>query len=231
MAPMKRLRTPRMLPALSRSSILRRRLVLLLCVSAFGALLPACSKRGTAALPPGTTALALGDSVTAGYGLGPQAAWPALLAAGSGWEIVNAGVNGETTEGGLARLPALLEQHAPRLVFVELGGNDMLRRVPEAETIANLDAILRAVSAAGARPVLIAAPQPSVLAAVLSNLSPAPFYEQLAHEHGAVLVEDAMAEVLSRPDSRLDPLHPNQAGHARLADGVAAALRRAGLLR
>ena len=78
-------------------------------------LLAACSARKAEPLPPGTVVLALGDSITAGYGLDPGQAWPALLAEKTGWKIVNGGISGDKTGDALARLPALLERAGFRL--------------------------------------------------------------------------------------------------------------------
>lgn len=87
-----------------------------------------------AAVPAGASVLALGDSLTAGVGARPGEDWPSLLAEHTGWEVTNAGVSGDTSAQGLARLPALLQEHAPLLVIVGLGGNDFLRRAAPGAT-------------------------------------------------------------------------------------------------
>lgn len=175
--------------------------------------------------------LALGDSLTAGYGVPPQQAWPALLASRTGWVVVNAGVSGDTSAGALARLPALLEEHRPVLVLVTLGGNDMLRKLPEGTTVANLGGMLDLVRAHGAKAVLVATPKPSVTGAVLRSLSPAEFYGRLAKSRDVPLVEDAISEVLSDPLMKLDPLHPNAAGNALLEKKLFDALKSIGFAR
>ncbi|MDH1903237.1 GDSL-type esterase/lipase family protein, partial [Comamonas aquatica] len=73
-----------------------------------------------AAVPAGASVLALGDSLTAGVGARPGEDWPSLLAESTGWEVTNGGVSGDTSAQGLARLPPLLQEHAPRLVIVGL---------------------------------------------------------------------------------------------------------------
>lgn len=180
------------------------------------------------ALPAETPVLALGDSLTAGAGVTPEQAWPALLAKKTGWAVINGGVNGNTSGDGLQRLPDLLEQHAPVLVLVTLGGNDMLRHVPEAQTVANLTHILELVKAHGAKAVLIATPSPNLMGAVFQHLSPPEFYRQLAEQQQVPLIEDALADVLSDPTLKGDQLHPNAAGHALLADKIYQQLQKIG---
>lgn len=194
-------------------------------------LLAACSARKAEPLPPGTVVLALGDSITAGYGLAPEQAWPALLAEKTGWKIVNGGISGDKTNDALARLPALLDEHAPKLVLVTLGGNDMLRKLPEEQTRANLARILELVRGRNAQPVLLATPKPSIAGVVFQNLSPPPFYAEIAKERKVPLIADAIAEVLSDPGLKLDQLHPNAEGHKALAGKAFDALRQLGYVR
>jgi len=184
-------------------------------------LIAACSaKPKEQALPAGSQVLALGDSLTQGAGVSPEEAWPNLLASKTGWVVVNGGVNGDTSEQALQRLPDLLEQHNPVLVLVTLGGNDMLRHIPEQQTIANLEQILTLIKAHGAKPVLLATPNPSPVRAVFQNLSAPDFYRKLAEAQHVPLIEDAIAEVLSDPKLKGDALHPNAEGHARLAEKI-----------
>ena len=129
------------------------RLLLALVVSLALGVLPA-----RAATPP--VLLVLGDSISAGYGLAAGEGWVHLLdqrlrREGYPYEVVNASISGDTTAGGRSRLPALLSQHHPRIVIVELGGNDALRGGNLEATRANLEAIVAAVQAAGARPVIV----------------------------------------------------------------------------
>jgi acyl-CoA hydrolase len=194
-------------------------------------LLAACSARKAEPLPPGTVVLALGDSITAGYGLDPGQAWPALLAEKTGWKIVNGGISGDKTGDALARLPALLDEHAPKLVLVTLGGNDMLRKLPEEQTRGNLARILELVRGRHAQPVLLATPKPSIAGVVFQNLSPPPFYAEIAKERKVPLIADAIAEVLSDPALKLDQLHPNAEGHKVLAGKAFDALRQLGYVR
>lgn len=184
-------------------------------------LIAACSsKTKEQALPAGSVVLALGDSLTQGAGVTREEAWPDLLANKTGWVVVNGGVNGDTSEAALRRLPNLLEQHNPVLVLVALGGNDMLRHIPQQQTVANLEQILTLIKAHGAKPVLLETPNPSLMGAVFQNLSAPDFYRKVAEEQQVPLIEDAIAEVISDPKLKGDPLHPNAAGHMRLSEKI-----------
>jgi acyl-CoA hydrolase len=194
-------------------------------------LLAACGKPKEAALPSGTRVLALGDSLTAPHGVTPEQAWPTLLAAKTGWAVVNAGVSGDTSAGALQRLPGLIEEHNPQLVLVTLGGNDMLRRLPQGHTTANLGRMLALAKAHGAKTVLLATPKPSLAGAAFNNLSAAEFYREVAKESQVPLIEDAMAEVLSKTELKGDQLHPNAAGHALLAEKIFEGLKKIGYAR
>ena len=106
------------------------------------------------------TVLVWGDSLSAGYGLRPQQAWPALLEkkiadARLPHKVINASISGETTAGGRSRLPAALQTHRPSLVVIELGANDGLRGLPIAAMSANLQAMIDASRQAGAKVLLI----------------------------------------------------------------------------
>lgn len=183
-----------------------------------------------APLPRGSTVLALGDSLVAGYGLAAEQAWPALLAADTGWHVVNAGVSGDTSAQGLGRLAALLDEHRPAAVLVLLGGNDMLRRITPAETTANLAAAIARVRAHGAHVLLVAVPRPTLAGAAFRSLDDADFYAEVAREQQVPLLAGTLAEVLSQPQYKLDQLHPNADGQRELARGIARQLRELGFL-
>jgi acyl-CoA thioesterase I len=113
-----------------------------------------------AATAPAGPVLVLGDSLSAAHGIAHDAGWVNLLQQrlaqnGSKRRVVNASISGETTSGGLTRLPALLSEHKPALVLIELGANDGLRGLPLAEIRANLVKLLTLARDAKARPVLI----------------------------------------------------------------------------
>ncbi len=180
-------------------------------------------------LPAGATVLAFGDSITHGVGAGgfepsPGLTYPELLASLTGLAVLRSGVPGETTERGLARLPGVLAQARPALVILEHGGNDFLGGKPEAETEQNLTAMVRACQAAGAQVLLLGVPQPGL------RVKLHPVYARVAQATQVSLEPDLLPALLADSDVKYDLLHPNAQGYARLAQGVAAALRRLGAL-
>jgi len=191
-------------------------------------LVAACSHHKEDPLPRGTKVLALGDSLTAPHGVTPDEAWPNLLAGQTGWIVINGGVSGDTSAGALQRLPALLDEHSPQLVLVTLGGNDMLRKLPQGQTVSNLGQMLTMVKARGAKAVLLATPKPSIAGAVFNSLSAADFYQEVAKEHQVPLIKDALAEVLSTTELKADQIHPNAAGHALISKKIFDALKTIG---
>lgn len=182
-------------------------------------------------LPSGAKVLALGDSLTAPHGVQPQEAWPTLLAQKTGWQVINGGVSGNTSAQALERLPGLLEEHQPQLVLVGIGGNDMLRKQPQAQTVANIGRMIDMARNKGAKVVLLATPKPSIAGAVLNNLSPPDFYAEITKDKKLPLIEDAISEVLSDTALKGDQLHPNAAGHARLGELIHADLKKIGFAR
>ena len=192
-------------------------------------LLAACGgSKKEAALPTGSKVLALGDSLTAPHGVKPNEALPTLLGQKTGWVVINAGISGDTSAGALARLPALLDEHQPQLVLVSLGGNDMLRKIPQGQTVANLGQMLDLVKASSAKAVLLATPKPSIAGAVFNSLSPAEFYAEVAKNKKVPLIGNALPEVLSDTALKGDQLHPNAAGHALLGEKIHEALKKIG---
>jgi acyl-CoA thioesterase-1 len=169
--------------------------------------------------------LVLGDSLSAAYGIAPQDGWAALLAerlksSKPIRKVVNASISGETTAGGLARLPALLAEHKPALVIVELGANDGLRGLPLAQARANLAGALGAIRGAGARALLIGIELPV-------NYGPQyrdglrELYRGLAHEFNVPLVPFLLEGVALDPDLMQDDgLHPKAAAEPRVLDNV-----------
>jgi len=172
--------------------------------------------------------LAVGDSLTFGTGATADAAYPERLAALTGWNVVNAGVPGDTSARARDRLSPLLAQHAPKLVLLSIGGNDFLRQVPETETRGNLGAMLDDIRAAGAQAVLIAVPRPALMAALLGSLDDHPLYAELAEAHRVPLLASSWAKVLSDPALKSDQIHANAAGYERFARDLHGFLREAG---
>ncbi len=176
------------------------------------------------------TLLVLGDSISAEYGLPRHTGWISLLQQRLASEkfnvaIINASISGETTAGGLTRVPALLQQHKPSVVIVELGGNDGLRGLSLAATQSNLRAMLRAAERAGARVLLLGMQVPPNYGPDYSKRFQA-MYQGLAREPGVKLLPFFFAG-LEDTDSFFQPdrIHPNQRAQAILLDNVWPALK------
>lgn len=204
---------------------LRRQL--LLAGMACALLASACSKSAKSKNTPlakEATILCLGDSLTFGYGAPPNAGYPLQLELLTGHVTQNAGVNGDTSEGALTRLPALLQENTPGLVLVSIGGNDFLRRVPIETTRSALRQII-ASARTSAQVALIAEPTPDALAAAAGSLKDHTLYAGLAKETGTPLFADGWSYVLSRAELRSDPIHANAEGYKVFATRLAQWLR------
>ena len=186
----------------------------------------AAGKPGTAA----RTILVLGDSVSAGYGIKVEEGWVALLQQrlrqqGYGYRVINASVSGETTTGGLTRLPRALARHKPAIVVLELGGNDGLRGLPLATTRANLVRMIQLSQQAGARVVLVGMKIPP-------NYGPRytqgfeQIFSDLAREYRLPLVPFLLDKVaLTAGMMQDDGLHPTARGQPVMLDNVWPTLR------
>lgn len=183
-----------------------------------------------AAIPQGSTVLILGDSLSYGTGANAGEDYPSLLAKTTAWKIINEGVPGDTTAGGLERLPALIQQHQPKLLIVELGGNDFLHKVPQTKIIANLKAILANAKAAGVPTALVAIPEVSALRAAIGNLQDHPLYEKLAQETATPLITEVFSAVLSDNVLKADQIHPNAKGYVEVGKIMDEKLKELGFL-
>ena len=186
-------------------------------------------KKTAQPVPPGSTVLALGDSLTFGTGASAETSYPTVLAVLTGWNVVNAGVPGDTSAQALARLPALLAEHQPKLVIVSIGGNDFLRKLPESDTRAHVHAICKQSLDAGAQVLLVAVPRATV-AAALGQMTDHALYAEVAEDLKIPLQREAWGEVLAQPDLRADAVHANARGYAQFARSVQGTAAAVGLL-
>jgi acyl-CoA thioesterase-1 len=170
--------------------------------------------------------LVFGDSISAGYGLARvEQGWVELLKTrlntqGYGYQVVNASVSGETTAGGLARLPRALELHHPKIVILELGGNDGLRALPIAQMRANLTRMAELATATGAKVLLLGMRMPP-------NYGPeyteqfAMVFSDLAREKKLPLLPFLLTDIALSPTLlQGDDIHPNAAGQPILLENV-----------
>jgi acyl-CoA thioesterase-1 len=197
-----------------------RFLLLLICLPA-GALAVPEPAHAAASVRPAI--LVMGDSLSAGFGIPQQDGWVALLqrrldAQGYGYRVVNASVSGETTEGGLARLPRALAVHRPAIVILELGANDGLRGLPLTELRANLESMIGQSKQAHARVLLVGARIPPNYGAAYADKFHA-LYGELARIHRTALVPFFLEPVALRDDLfQADMLHPGVAAQPMLLD-------------
>ncbi len=169
--------------------------------------------------------LVWGDSLSAAYGIPRESGWVQLLQQrlreqGYPHRVVNGSVAGETTAGGLARLPAALKAHRPALVLVELGGNDGLRGLPLKELRANLARLVQQSRAAGARVLVFEMRMPPNYGAAYTAGFRRAFGE-VARAQGATVVPFFLEAIAADPGQFLeDGIHPSHAAQPRLLDAV-----------
>lgn len=180
-------------------------------------------------LSSGATVLAFGDSVTFGYGVDPKDSYPTILAELSYWNVVNAGISGERADQAKSRIDGVLAEHQPKLVIIELGGNDFLQRRNAKAVKEDLRAIIQSVKAHGSIPVLVAVPALSPVAAITGKPSDADIYKELAKEEKINLIPNVFSDILGQENLKQDHVHPNQAGYRVLAEGIYQALSKMGL--
>ena len=193
----------------------------LLCVAALA--LAGCGDAPKLArLAPDAVVLAFGDSLTYGTGAAEADSYPAQLESLIGRKVVRAGVPGEVSAQALARLPAALEEHQPKLLVLCIGGNDFLRNLSQAEAAANLRRMIALAKEKGAAVLLIGTPEKGLL------MTPPKFYAQVAKESGLNYEGKVIGEILRNSELKSDPIHPNARGYRLMAERVAALLRKAG---
>jgi acyl-CoA thioesterase-1 len=166
----------------------------------------------------------LGDSLTAGYGVNPEEAYPALIQArlkaeGMDWKVINAGVSGDTTAGGLRRLDWVFKQRID-VLFLCLGANDGLRGLPVTEAEKNLRVIVDRAKAKGARVVLAGIEVPENYGADYQKAFAA-IFPRVAREKKVLFMPFLLEGVAMQPElNQGDHIHPNAAGHRIVAEHV-----------
>ena len=192
----------------------------------FTLLFSACSKQRTLTLLlPSDIILAFGDSLTVGVGAKKSESYPIVLQQITGLQVASSGVSGETTQQGLVRLEAVLEQTQPRLVLLLEGGNDILKNKNRQETKHNLASMVTLIRSFGAQVVLIGVPPKKIFASECAD-----FYQELAQELNVILNCDTVGDLLQDNSVKSDLVHFNATGYTRLAEEIAQFLKRHGAI-
>ena len=168
--------------------------------------------------------LAFGDSLTRGTGANAENSYPALLAELIGREVVNAGIPGELSTAGLARLGGVLDAVEPQLIILCHGGNDMLRKKGLNQARGNLEQMILMARERGISVLLLGVPKPGLW------LSPAAFYVESAEALSVPIEADALADILGDNGLKADAVHPNAAGYRELAQRIRDKLQALGAL-
>lgn len=168
--------------------------------------------------------LAFGDSLTFGTGAPSGQGYPEVLAELTGFEVINAGIPGETTTQGRQRLAAVLAEHGPALVVLIHGGNDILRRQPAQVTRDNLINMVEIIRAAGAQVVMLAVPGPSL------TFAPPDYYAEVARAEAVPLDDGTLRRLMRSSEYKSDQVHFNAAGYRLMAEAVRDLLRSNGAL-
>lgn len=195
--------------------------IIALCV----ALLGACSKSPKLpTLDASATVLAFGDSLTFGTGAASNESYPSKLQSLISRKVVAAGVPGEVSADGLARLPQALEEHQPKLLILCHGGNDFLCKLGDDNAKNNVRAMVKLALDKGISVVLVATPKPGLV------VKTPDFYKEIASEF-AIPFDDAMLKkVLTDNELKSDLVHPNAKGYSHIAEELAKLLKRAGAI-
>ncbi|MCM2357436.1 MAG: arylesterase [Geobacteraceae bacterium] len=168
--------------------------------------------------------LAFGDSITYGTGASPAESYPAVLGDLTGRRVVNAGVPGEVTAEGVARLAEVLGREQPALLILCHGGNDLLRHMDRREAADNLRAMVRMARERGVAVVLVSVPAPDL------SLSPPEFYADIAQEFRIPCERRVLRRILREVSLKADHIHPNAAGYRLFAEALARLLEKKGAL-
>ncbi|HIJ81191.1 MAG TPA: arylesterase [Desulfuromonadales bacterium] len=177
------------------------------------------------AIPQDGVILAFGDSITFGTGAAEGESYPAVLARLSGRRVVNAGIPGEVSAAGTARLPEVLERERPALLILCHGGNDMLARQDQRQIADNLRSMLRMARERGVPVILVAVPTPDL------SLKPPALYGEVASEFGVPIDQKSLPRILGTGSLKSDYIHPNAKGYAILAEALAGLMKKNGALK
>lgn len=165
-------------------------------------------------LPPDSTILAFGDSLTYGTGASLDNSYPAQLAQLTGYQVINAGIPGETSREGLIRLPGLIKQYQPALIILCHGANDILRKMDFEATRQNIQQMITLAKKNNSQVLLIGVPEFGLF------LDTAPLYDALAEANHIPIEKNIIGEIIADNSLKSDLIHPNAEGYRMLAKKI-----------
>lgn len=184
-----------------------------------------CSKQPKfQAMPTEGVILAFGDSLTAGYGTTPENSYPSILEMLSGHKVINAGISGETTAGGLERFASTLDEAKPSLVILMEGGNDILQSQNLKVTEDNLLKMINEAKTRNIPVLLVGVPAKGII-----NPKTADFYKTIAKQTGVLYDDKTIASLIKKEDLKSDLVHFNAAGYQKMAEAFDAELKQSGI--
>ena len=197
----------------------------LLYVFLLAGVLASCSDNAKLqALDANSTILAFGDSLTYGTGTSRNKAYPAVLERLINRKVINAGVPGEISKNGLARLPGLLEKHHPRLIIICHGGNDILRKLDLSKTRNNIQQMINLARQNNSEVMLIGVPEFGLF------LNTVPIYQALADENHVPIAKNILGDIIGNNSLKSDHIHPNTLGYQLLAEHIHVVLKQSGAI-
>ncbi len=167
----------------------------------------------------GTHIICFGDSITFGYGVAPQESYPLVLAKMVSEPVINAGIDGDTSTEALNRLETDVLSRDPRLVVIEFGGNDFLRKVPLDLTVNNIKEMVEKIQARGAMVAIT-----DISSGILMKEFRSPYWK-IAKEKGAIFIPSVMVGIITNPQMKSDFFHPNAKGYKIIAERVFRAIK------
>jgi lysophospholipase L1-like esterase len=177
----------------------------------------------TVKLTQNDSILAMGDSLTYGFGADPKYSYPKRLSTLTNLNVINTGINGDTSQDGLRRLPSLLNDSSIKLMILCFGGNDILQKKSMVDLKDNLKKMITLAKAKNIDVLLISVPNIS-----LFGLSSLELYEEVAEEENVHLISGLLADVLSQASLKSDQIHPNAQGYKVMSEKIFEALKEYG---
>ncbi|MDQ6997626.1 MAG: GDSL-type esterase/lipase family protein, partial [Mariprofundus sp.] len=175
-------------------------------------------------LSPDAVILAFGDSLTYGTGVEAEQSYPSILSSLTGHTVINAGIPGEESDLGLARLPKLLDETQPELIIICHGANDILRRKSLRQAELNVRAMVNIAQQRGVAVIILAVPEFGIL------LSPADFYLNIAEQMHIPIEDKIISHIVADHAMKSDRVHPNSKGYQLIAEAIYALMRKSGAI-